>query len=166
MGGIPGTEEALGADEEVGIVVAPQQPAPLLESSEDAGHRVSHRLDDEEAPAHVGRAPLIGEGQGLLGGQGISPALGVVLAVAAGRLVEQPLANVALLGVGLPGQLGGGHGSGAGHRLIEPEPLADVDEIGGERRAEVAHDLAQELVQLVFIDRSRRGHENLPRSCG
>jgi len=41
-----------------------------------------------------------------------------------------------------------------------------VDEIGGERRAEIADDLAQKGVQLVFIDRNRRGHESLLRSFG
>src|SRR2546423_969059 len=67
----------------------------------------------------------------------------------------EPLADVALGGARPRGELGRSGGSATRERLVQPELVADDDEGGGDRRAEVPHDLAHEPLELRRVDRHR-----------
>jgi hypothetical protein len=52
-----------------------------------------------------------------------------------------------------PKQLLLADGTSIGDRTVEPEAIADHDQRGRDRRAEIADESAHELIQLAFIDR-------------
>src|ERR1044072_7813588 len=142
MRAVAGAEEALDADEEVGVVVSPQDAAALLKRFLDAWHRVRHRLDEIEAAADEGGALLVGERRGLFRRERELARRRVVLDVAARRLIDEPLAHVTLPRVRAFGPLRGRRSPGRGQSLVEPELLPYVDERRTERRSEVRDHLA------------------------
>ena len=99
----------------------------------------------------IGGAIWLGEGEGLLGGEaeglrGFAPG-----DVAAGGLGGEPLADVAFVGVGNGGELGGGHGV-SGEGLVEAELIAENDHAGVHGGAEVTDEAADEGVQGVHVE--------------
>src|SRR4051812_43633529 len=143
---VAGAEESRGADEEVWVVVAPEDASALLECLRDLRLRARHSLDDVEASADVEGALLVRERHGLFGREVEASARRFVGDVAARRLIDEPLTHVALDRPRALGKLGGSLWPTFGQSLVEAEPLAYVDECGAERRAEVADDLAHEGV--------------------
>ena len=78
--------------------------------------------------------------------------------VAAGGLGVEPLADVALVRAGALSQLARGQRARAGQRLVEAEPVADHDQRRVQRRAELAHGLEHELLDLRLVDRLHVSH--------
>ena len=149
-------------------MLGPGQPPAGAEGLRHLGLGAQDGGHDLEAPGDEGRAVLVGQGQGLLRGQRVAPAGGVVGHVAAGGLVEEPLPDVALGGAGAPGQLGRGEGAGPGQGLVEAQPVADHDQRGAGRRPPVGQHPPQERLQLRLVDPLRCWLVGLPnafRSC-
>lgn len=72
---------------------------------------------------------------------------GVVHDIATGRLVVQPLADVALVGARAPGQLGRRQGPRFGHRPVHPQSVTEVGQCAGNRGADVADQPSDELLE-------------------
>ena len=75
----------------------------------------------------------------------------VVLDVSACALIAQPFADVALVGAGALRQLGRRHGA-LRQFAVQPEPITDQYQRRAHRGAEIADRLAEEFVQLGFVD--------------
>ena len=131
------------------VVGAPGEPGPGPEPLRDRVRGVDRADRDLEGTDHAGRAGLIGERDGVLVGQQ-EPAGTVVGQVAAGRLGARPLPHVPLGCPGAAGQFRRGQRSGAGHRAIEPELVADDDHRTAEQRSNIADCLLDELGQSSF----------------
>ncbi len=110
------------------------------------------RRDHVVDAQHVERALLVGERQRVLVGERVGVGLRVVLDVAAGGLVSEPLADVALGGAGTAGDLLRGQRARPGHRLIQAELLADHEQRGADDRAHVGDRLAHEGLDLCLVD--------------
>jgi hypothetical protein len=147
------TEEPLGAGEEVRVVLVPAEAVAGPEAFGDLRLVLGHRRDDLERAGHERRAALVGERHRLLGWQAERPVGGVVLHVAARRLVAQPFADVALLGVGARCQLRRRHRLAVGHRPVQTQPIADHDEHGAHRGSGVLDEPRHELIQAGIVDR-------------
>ena len=104
MGRVTGTEETLSTDEKIGIVFAPKHPATIAKMIFDTRNRVRHGFDYKEATTDVEGAQFVSQGYGLFRRQTVTTALGVVLHVPACCLIDQPLADVALISVGVLSQ--------------------------------------------------------------
>jgi hypothetical protein len=114
---------------------------------------VAHRAQRElEGAGHEGRAVGLGEGHGLLGRELVAVGLGVVHDVAAGRLGVEPLAHVALGGVGTGGELGRRRRPGLGQRAVQAELVADDDQRGVHGRAELGDGLAEQRVEALLVN--------------
>src|SRR3546814_5902820 len=114
-------------------------------------------LDDAVGAGDDDRAVRIGHAQGLLGREGVTVGVGVVIDVAARGLVAEPFAHVALAGPGGGGQLGGVHGL-ACQRLVQAELVADQDERGAHRSEEHTSEL-QSLMRssyAVFCSKKKK----------
>ena len=98
----------------------------------------------------VDRAVRVRQHEGLLLGQRPRVALGVVGDVAAGALAAQPLRDVPRVAAGPAGDVLGGPRP-VHQRPVEPEPVSDDDATSGDRRAEVADEAPEHLVQLVLV---------------
>ena len=133
------------------MVVAPLHALSGLEVLECALERMERRLDDVVRTGHVNRPVRIGQAQRLLRTQRPLVGCGVVLHVSARALIAQPFADVALVGSGALRQLGRRHGA-LRQFAVQPEPIADKYQRRAHRGAEIAHRLAEELVQLGFVD--------------
>ncbi len=148
---IAGPEKSLSAGEQVVMVLVPAKALARAEALGylrlvlDGGRHQLKGARDERG------AVFVGQGHRLLGWQPEGPRGRVVLDVAAGRLLAQPLADVALVTVGALGQLLGGDRLAVGHRLVQAELVADQNQRRGDRRAQVAHELTHELFELCFI---------------
>ena len=94
------------------------------------------------------------------GGSRKVPVGGVVLHVAAGRLLAEPLAYVALAALRALGELRGRDRLAVGHRLVQAELVPDQHQRRRHAPPEVAYELAHELFQLRFVD-SRGAHRML-----
>src|SRR5690242_9924770 len=108
--------------------------------------RELERTRREDGPVRVGQR------EGLLRGERVRPGLRVVLHVAASRLAAQPLIDVAGRGAGPLGELIGQHRV-LGEHPVQAQPVTDEHVARGHRRAEVSHELVQEIHQLVLVDR-------------
>src|SRR6267143_5315438 len=108
MGRVTGTKETLSTDKKIGIVFTPKHPATIAKMIFDTRNRVRHSFDHKEATADVEGTQFVGQGYGLFRRQTVTTALGVILHVPACCLIDQPLAYVALIGVGVLSQLRGG----------------------------------------------------------
>src|SRR5258708_5501161 len=74
--------------------------------------------------------------------------------VAAGRLVGEPLTDVSLRGPGPLSQHRRSDRPGTCHRLVQAQPVADVQQQPRDCRAEVENRLPGESLKPGFIDRS------------
>src|SRR6266851_7270408 len=152
MGRVTRTKETLSTDKKIGIVFAPKHPATIAKVILDTRNRVRHSFDHKEATADVERPQLFGQGCGLFRRQAVATAFSVVLHVAACCLIDQPLADVALISVGVLRQLRGSSWSNRSHCLVETEFLPDIDEGRTKRGAEITDYFTQKLVHLVLVD--------------
>src|SRR5512132_1488831 len=152
VGRVPGPEEALGALPQVGVVLAPADPAAGPERLGDPRLVLGGGGGHLEGAGHEGGAGLVGERERLLLGEQVAVAGRVVRDVAAGRLAGQPLGDVALAGGGAGGQLRRGGRAGRGQRLVEAELVAGDHGGRVERGPQVGDEAAKELVQLGLVD--------------
>ena len=152
VGAVAGLEEALAAGEHVVVVLAPAEAGAGDEGLGDvlAGIRGSER--ELEAARHEGGAAGVGEHQRLLDRHRVAVAGGVVVDPAAGGLGAEPFADVALRGAGALGELGGGQRAAGGELAIEAEAVADHDQRGVDRGAELDDGLAEKRVQALLVD--------------
>ena len=105
-----------------------------------------------KAPARKTGLSSFGDHHGLLGGQFVRALGRVVDDVAAGGLVAEPFADVPLGGAGPLGQRGRRDRPGAGHRLVQAQPVAEVQQQPGDGRAHVDHRLSDERLELRLVD--------------
>src|SRR5207247_9123321 len=105
-------EEALGADEERGVVLVPADTLAGAEGGGDLGLVLEEGGQDLEAALSEGRALLVGEDHGLLGVEAKARRRGIVVDVAARGLRAEPLADVALGRARTRGELGRSGGGG------------------------------------------------------
>ncbi len=77
----------------------------------------------------------------------------VVIHVAAGRLLAEPLADITFRSAGSLGEFAGRLRSALGQRFIESEFVANTDQCRIKRRAKIDNGLAEKFVQLVLIYR-------------
>ena len=147
---VGGPGEARGSVEQRVVVLVPAGADPAAERVGDprlVAHGRRHQL---EGAGEERRAGLVGEHDGVLGGQRVQAVL--VGHVRAGGLRAQPLAHAALAGAGPLGQFARGERTRSRHRLVEPEPVADHDQRSVERGAELSDGPVDELLDLLRID--------------
>ena len=143
-------EELLAADEHVLVVLVPAHALAGAEVIGDAVVGLEHAQRQHERARRVHGAVGVGQHEGLLLGQRVAVAGRVVLHVAAGRLAAQPLRDVPRVGAGPRGELPG-RGRPADQRLVQAELVPDHRSAGRDRRAEVADELPDELIQLGLV---------------
>ncbi len=132
---------------------------------------------DRLGPDQEGRRGLVSEHRHLLLGEGELACRRVVLRVAAHELRAQPLLDQALVVADRLGQCGAGDRTPVSQGLVQPELVADDHGGGVHGRPEVGHELSDEVVELVFVDRhcvisvcrgldgGHRGPGGLQRPC-
>ena len=153
VGVVPRPEEAFAALVDVVDVLAPAEARATADHVQDLG-RIEHRADrDLKEAGQVGGAVGVGERDGLLGGQVVAAAVRVVGHEAAGRLGVEPLAHVALVGVGGLGQLTRRERARAGQRAVQAELVAHDHQRRVERGSDLVDGVEDELHQLVAVDR-------------
>ena len=152
VGGVAGAEEPQHAGEQPVIVLVPADPGAGAERvHEPAVVGVAGR-DDLERAGQEDRAVLGGDHHGLLGRQ-LEGAVGRVVGhVAAGRLVAEPLTDVPFGGAGAGGQRRRRDRAGARHRLVQAEPVADVQQQSRDGRAHVGDRLPDESLEPRLVD--------------
>src|SRR6266545_923382 len=92
-------EKFFSADEQIRIVFAPKHTAAIAEIIFNARDSASHGLDYKKAATNVKRTVLVSQCHSLLSCQTVAFGLRIILCVAAGRLIDQPFANVPFVGV-------------------------------------------------------------------
>src|SRR5436190_13977622 len=95
---------------------------------------------------------------GLLRGKSIFSGSRVVRDIATGRLIAEPFTDIALDGARALGQFRRSDRASLSHRLVKPELVADHDQGHAHAGADVVDCLAEELLQLRFVD----GHVSPP----
>ena len=104
-------------------------PADALAGAEGL-HRLvlvgPHRRRNVPGIRHEDRAVLVGQHEGLLRRQLIGVADRVIGDIAAGDLRVEPFAHIAFGAVGTRRQFARADRAGAGHRLVEAEPVAEA----------------------------------------
>ena len=155
---VAGAEEALGPAEQRVVVLAPGHAAAGLEQRGDSRGSPHRRQDDLEAATHRGWRVVGGKRQRLLRREVEPLGLWVVLHVPASRLIDQPFAQIPLYKAGLRGQLLRIDRPGLGHRLVQPELVANRGQRDAAGAPEIAHDFAEERHQFRFVDRLHRCH--------
>jgi hypothetical protein len=133
------------------VVLVPAEAFAGAEPLGDLGHGPQRRDGEQERAGQVRRALLVREGEGLLLRERVAAAGRVVLDVLPRGLRVEPLADVALVGARALGQFAGGQRP-PGQSLVQTQPLADDDEAGVERGAEVRDELPQQLIELLLVD--------------
>ena len=166
-GAVVGGERSLHAVEQVVGVLVPADAAAVDEAVGEAVAAVGGRRGGQEHAGEGERARLVGEHEGVLGRERVRVLLRVVGHVAAGGLVVEPLADVALLRAGAARELGGGDGLAVGHRAVEAETVSDGDQGGAHGGADVRGDLVDEGLDLGLVDGGEDAHAGTvsPRSA-
>ena len=158
MGAVVGGEAALRTVEQVVVVLVPADAAAFAEALGDPLPAVDGGDRALDHPRQVDRPAVVREHERVLDRQRVPVRVRLVGHVAAGRLGVEPLAHVALAGVGARRQLGGADGLGVRHGLVEAEPVADRHERRVERRADLAGHLVHERLEPCFVDEGDRSH--------
>jgi hypothetical protein len=158
MGAVVGGERPLRAVEQVVVVLVPADAAARLKALGDPLPAVDGGDRALDHPREVERAIVVGEHERVLDRQRVPVRLRVVGHVAAGRLGVEPLAHVALAGLGARGQPGGADRLPVGHRLVEAELVADRHQRRVERRADLAGHLVHERLEPCFVDEGKCSH--------
>src|SRR3984957_7253656 len=104
MRAIAGAEEALGAAEQAMIMRVPAQAFARAEGFDDLVLIEPERGRHLESRRHENGALVESQDHGLCRWQGISLLLRIVGDIAAGRLVGEPLADIALANAGCFGE--------------------------------------------------------------
>src|SRR3984957_19898481 len=91
-------EKPLGTVEKTGVMLAPLHALAAFEILNGPPERVKCRFDNVVCAGHIDRSVRVGQAQGLLRRHRPFAARRVILNVAAGTLVAQPLAHVAFVG--------------------------------------------------------------------
>src|SRR5262249_27860801 len=154
---VAGAEEALGTVEEARVVLAPFHTFAGAEILERPRLDVKEILHDGVGARQIHRTLRVGKTERLFRAQRELARRLVVLLVAAGRLVGEPLAHVALVRRGALRQLLRSERA-LRELAIQAELIADEDEHRTDRRTEVAYCLAEERVEPGFVE----GHVDLP----
>ena len=150
---VRGAGEAVAAVVDVAAVLVPGDAVAGAHRLRDE-RRVDDRAERELEEAGEERGAVrVGEHGGLLGREAVAAAAGVVRQVAARRLRVQPLAHVRLGRARARRQLGGDQRPRCGQRPVEPEPVADHDQSGVQRRADLVDRREHELLQLLRVER-------------
>jgi hypothetical protein len=154
VGGVPGPEEALAAREHLVVVFVPADARAAAERLGDLVLRPQRAERELERAGCEDRPVRVGQREGLFGGERVGLGLRVVFHVAPGRLAAEPFVDVAGGGAGALGELMRQHRP-LGERAIKTETIAHEHVARGHRRAEVSHELVQELHQLFLVDSHR-----------
>ena len=157
VGAVAGLEEAPAAVVDVVVVLVPAEAGTGLERVRDVVARVGGAERELEGAADEGRAGGVGEHERLLGRHRVALVAGVVVDPAAGGLGREPLAHVALAGAGALGEAGRGQRPAGGELAEEAEAVADGDERGVDRGAELDDGLAEEGVEALLVERGTAG---------
>jgi hypothetical protein len=139
------------------VVGAPRHALAGLEGADRLLLVVPHGRRHVERWDQQQRALGVGEHGRMLGRQRVALGLRVVLDVAGRDLAVEPLAHVALGAARALGDFGGRQGPGAGQRVVEPEPVAQAGHDAAVAGGQVAEHLAQERLQLRFVDMDGHG---------
>ena len=133
------SRKLLATQDDVGVLLVPAQSGAGPERLSDRRDRGQRAKSEGECAGDIPPARCrVRQSEGLLGGQRVATGLGVVADVPAGRLSGQPLTHVA--GVGgrcappVPAPVAGPSAASARYR---PQPVADDDIPGRDRRAQV-----------------------------
>ena len=143
---VGGPEEALGAHEQVVVVLV---PSDSFAGSEAGGQRVLVLVDrrgDGHATRQERRARLVGQACRLRFVEEERALRGVVVAVLAGGLRRQPFADVTRIAAGALGQCLRRRRSELDERPVEPELVAEDDGPRVQDRGEVAEEPPGELL--------------------
>ena len=149
---VAGPEEPLGAAEQPVVVLVPAHSLTTAERLEDAILVGIQRRDRVIHAEDVERAVFVGERKRLLVGQRVTVAVGVVAHVAAGRLVPEPLADVALSRTGALCDFLRSQRPGMRHRFVQAEFLADHHERSADDRSHVGDRLPHKGLELGLVD--------------
>ena len=148
-------------------MLVPAEAPPVPERLGDRALALGRGEHDLEPADHERRAGLDGERLALLRGERPlvdSSVVGAVVGhVARGRLGGEPLTDVALHRAGVGRQGRRVSGSEVGQAAVEAEPVADDDERGAERGAEVADGTAHEVAEHLLVDGLLLRHGELLR---
>jgi hypothetical protein len=87
----------------------------------------------------------------VLGGQRVAVLAAVIGHEAACGLRVEPLAHVALVRVRARREFAGADGLGVGHRAVQAELVADCDERGVQRCADLGGDLTGECLDTTLV---------------
>jgi hypothetical protein len=134
------------------VVLVPAHPGAGAERVGDLRLRAQRTEGRHERAGHVERALGIGERERLLLGEGERAPRRVVLDVAARSLRPQPFGEVARGRADALGELLRGRGARR-ERAVEPEAVADDHPRPPRSWREIAHEAAEEVVELVLVDR-------------
>src|SRR5271155_2611865 len=164
------TEKALRTGEELMVVLVPSDTFAGAKSLRDFRLVLEAGAEQLEKAGEKNGTLLVGERHRLLRRQRELRGRRVVADESSSRLSRKPFADVSLRCIGFRGELGGGHRSGAGHRLVESQFVADEDERGVHRRSHFTDGFHHEFVELRFVDwlryRGRHGFLLLEREPG
>ena len=155
---IAGAEETLGPVEQALVMLAPLHALSSAKVLESAVTDMKQIADDRIGAWHVDRSVRVREAQRLLGREEERLVSGVVFDVAAGCLIGQPFANISLVRASFRRERAGRQWPG-GECFVEPQLVADRDQNGADRRAEIADRFSQERIETLFIN----CHMVLPR---
>ncbi len=158
MRDIAGPKKPLRALEQSGAVLMPSDPLAGLKGVAHLGFVQHDRADDLKRTRDEARAALLRQRHGLFRWQRESVRRRVVGHIAARGLRRKPLPNVTRKCAGLFRELFRRQRPGAGHRLVEPEFIAQENQCRVESRTHVAHCLPHKRVQLRFVDRRICAH--------
>ena len=159
---IAGAEEALCAAEQAMVVRVPAQAFARAEGFDDLVFVEPERSRDLEGRRHENGALLERQHHRLRRRQSVSLLLGIVGDIAAGCLVGEPFADIALANAGCLGERHRSAGAEVGHRLIQAELAPDIDQHAGKSGAQVGNDLADEGFDLARRGRwCKLGHDQV-----
>jgi hypothetical protein len=121
-------------------------PAHAFSGLERFGHAwfvQPHRLRHIECTGKERRPAFIRECARLLGREFEFLALGAVIDVARRRLRREPFTQIARVELGLRRQFFRRHSLAIGHCLVDAQPVAEQNERGAHRGAEIADQFSQ-----------------------
>ena len=162
VGAVPRTEELLGPEKQLRVVLMPAEPFARPEPLGDLLPVLVRGADDVVAAEQVDRAVLVGERHRLLRRKLERIRSRVVFDVTAGSLGRSPLTDVALPDPAALGNLGRRQRPGPRHGLPQPELAAKHHQDAVHRRAHVGHSLAEELLESRLVELTCGSHLGSP----
>src|SRR5579884_2433496 len=166
IGGIAGTEESLSSDKQLRVMLVPAEALTGLEPFGQLLFRARGSQRHLERARHEAGTCFVRHGESLLIRK-VELGIGCVVShIAPGCLGAEPFANVAFRGAGALGKLGRGLPAAGGKRFVESEFVADANQRGVKRRAEIYEGFAQKFMQFVLIDVHASSPSNLTAKGG